>query len=291
MQQLKYGPFFFYGEIMSGMVVIYDKVGVSPFCSSLTRNQIHMLIDDRKYSVQLFSETTFDDSKPVPLFVVPGGSYMEMEKELKAHADSIRKLVLGGGSYLGICAGAIAASCHPLLLAEETLRLSESDSKTQRLFSSGIPTHLRLYSGFCALAEFPGSSLYGVQEARTEGGASSPFFFKNGVFFPNLARQLNACRLLSYQSLNYSWEYPAPPYRFLDETPSVAALTQRVLDGRIVLSGLHPEIGAESVETFPVEKSQEQDAKVRTIDALRGSEAHRNQTMRLFLQTLGIATK
>ncbi|MCI0382535.1 MAG: BPL-N domain-containing protein [Chlamydiae bacterium] len=288
---------------MSGNILIYNKSGVDPDCLSAVYKQIKYLVDDRFYRIEYFSQTNSDDSRfnPVSLLIIPGGSYTDMADELKPLAARIRHLVTeDGASYLGLCAGAIAAT-RRMLMYDEDLAFNVSNPLKREMFE--LPTlegrmHLNLYSGICSSFQVPLRTFYGTQEVKTaspETEQKKPYhlYFQSSVFFPNAEEEPDADSLLKYTSYRFSGFYrpiEGPKEVYKDIEP-IAALTQKVGKGRLLLSGVHPEIGADTVQQFSAITSIQKEAKNKTIDSLNMSKTAQIDTMRDYLHTLFIATK
>lgn len=255
----------------SGTILIYDKSGVDLSCLHATYKQIKEQADDRSLKVDYFSQNP-ELNDTVRLFVIPGGNYTKMADELKPLAPRIRKLVLEeGSSYLGICAGAIAAAQNSLLMCMKKF-VANQPNPEQEMFEMTIQgrMHLQLYSGNCCYFDVPGGETHGTQEVR-KYSKSYHLYFNSGVFFPSAPTEPHARALLTYTSYTFSGWYQNKTY---ENIVPVAAVTQRVGKGRLLLSGVHPEIGPD------------------TVDGLRNTtEEDRNATMREFLSTLSILTK
>ena len=265
---------------MSSIITIYDRTGASQICVDATQRIITKLADTRRYTVLPLSQTSLTRSDPHSLVVIPGGSYIEMARsQLPEEAARIQALVRAGTSFLGICAGAIAASQHSLLMKEA--------GDSLEFFSSDIPVHLNLYSGYCALAEFPGSSNCGVQTVRS-ASLSVPLFFKRGVFFPfREDPTINPLFWYENRLLHGQWRY-----EFLrDSTPPVAAVAARCGAARVVLSGLHPELEPVDISKVFPDCKEEIVSIPRTVEELTGTEALRAEVMGVFLQELNITLK
>ncbi len=287
---------------MSGYVLIYNQAGVNPAFLSSAYEQIKDLIDDRSYRIEYFSlaPTAIDDSRsnPVRLFVIPGGIYTQMADELKPLAPRIRKLINeDGASYLGLCAGAIAASSR-LLMPAERLVPYESNPPLQQIAETPIlqgRLHLQLYPGDCCFLDVLDAGLYGIQQVRKVSPElkkeTYQLYFQLGVFFPS-AEEPDARPLLEYPAYKFSGYDPEinPRKTYQNITP-LAAVTQKAGKGRLLLSGVHPEIGPKVVQEFPVRDIAQEEAKKKTIPPLVDSKAAQIDTMRDFLNTLSIVTK
>ena len=286
---------------MSGYVLIYDQAGVDPHCGAATYRQIKELSDDRSLRVEYFSArpTALDDtSNPVCLFVIPGGNYREMEKDLAPLASKINRLVTEeGASYLGICAGAIAATSTPLVMHFGNLIPDTPPTKKQEFEEvPELPPHINLYSGNCSALMVRGSGLCGTQSVReisSDDAKPYPLFFQSGVFFPNASRQPDATSLLEYASYRFSGTYTPPegPRESYENVCPIAAVTQEVGEGRILLSGVHPEIDPDTVKEFPTVHPAQEAAKEKARLSLMDSRAEQMATMRDYLEVLSIATK
>jgi len=284
---------------MSGYALIYDKSGVDPFCLLETYKQINNLIDDRSYQAKYFSEApnaiNDSESNPVRLFVIPGGNYTQMAEELKPLAPRIRQLITeDGASYLGICAGAIAATCRPVLMYMN--RLNKDSNPMQEMIEVDALKelmHLQLYSGNCCIFDVPQSLLYGTQQVKKVSSEIEqqpyPLYFSRGVFFPSAATESNSSPLLEYASYKFSGFYGLK--ETYNNIAPIAAVTQKAGNGRLLLSGVHPEISSEVVAKFSTNFSFQEEVKLNTISSLRGSKTAQVDTMRDYLNTLSIATK
>ena len=289
---------------MSGYALIYDKAGVDSFCLSAAYDQIKSLIDDRSYRVEYLSEkpNAIDDSpsNPVRLFVIPGGNYRVMAPELAPLASRIQKLVTeDGASYLGLCAGAIAAARTPLLVHyEELVPDALPDIQVmEEVASVSLCSYLELYSGICSILTVPGSTLYGTQQVCKVGSeleeAPYPLYFQEGVFFPGAEHEPGAQPLLKYARLKFSGFYQprGRADRVYHNIDPIAAVTQKAGAGRLLLSGVHPEIGTDVVANVPADKPWLEKAKAKALDSLSKSPELQVSTMRDYLNTLSIGTK
>ena len=283
-------------------ILIYDKLGVNETCRTATYQQIHDLVDDRLYRVEYYSQAphAIEDtrSNPVSLFVIPGGDFTQMNDELKPLVTKIQDLVMKVGvGYLGICAGAIAA-------AQNVLNAFAIDNN----YSTGFPinmydwsfgfekANLNLYSENCATWT-PTSYLtsYSAPTVYQPGlGTRSKMFnvyFKQGVFFPRDREDTRT--LLAYTGL-FNGIYLSSENKFKSayntEQPA-AAIAEKVGEGYIVLSGVHPEIGAEIVNQFKVTNANQEALKSKVFQQLQPYKDDQTDLMRLYLDTLTIATK
>jgi glutamine amidotransferase-like uncharacterized protein len=278
---------------MSGSIVIYDRAGVDPICLSATYRQIKDLVDDRSYRIEYLSEISLNRGDPVRLIVVPGGNYLEMETKLRESAPAIRKLILDKGThYMGICAGAIAAACDPLLFSlkpRASFHPHDSDKlepaePQEMVMARWKEMPLRLYSGGCAAFDVPDRMFHGTQRVRkitpeSLGEKLYNLYFQNGVFFPGATKELNTCPLLTFDSFTFSgyYEGEAKPIKrvYYEKERPVAALTHQVGKGLLLLSGVHPEIGPEDVRNSPVKvmeklKKDAEKAQALTLESLSG---------------------
>ncbi len=291
-------------------IIVYDKSGVNEFCRTATYQQIQNLVDDRFYRVEYYSQAphAIQDtrSNPVSLFVIPGGDFTKMNDELKPLVVKIQDLVKkDGAGYLGICAGAIAAA-PSLLSAFPNFDYSEGLIQMDDWAYDDIEiTSLNLYSENCASwtpTAFRPS--YSAQQVYQPGTPLKLFnvYFRQGVFFPhNNTTKIRT--LLAFTGQFYGAYRNAKVYH--TEQPA-AAIAEKVGNGTIVLSGVHPEIGAEIVTQFPVNKVQEgttksevvkkiianQEAqKSKVVQELQPYKNEQTDLMRHYLDTLAIATK
>lgn len=284
----------------SGRIVIYDGKGVNPCCVSAAQSQISSLVDGRLYQVELFSAvpSAFDGPRysPVPLFVIPGGNFRDMARDLEPLTSRIHKLVKEwGSSYLGICAGAIAAG-QGLIACEERLKLGLNRGE-QQIFKMPSGPCLGLYSGCSCLLER--ASYFGTASVRsvTLPGDTWTLYASMNPFFPGVRQQPQCTPLLEYAEYGFTEPFKTKENLYGDLCP-VAALTQRVGNGILLLSGVHPEISAEVLEgcTLPDPKSlhpsvyeMQKQQRESALQALREAcPKHQNTTMRNFLDRLGI---
>lgn len=286
---------------MTGLALIYDKSGVDRTYATAAYKQIKNLIDDRFYRVEYFSNApcAMNDtwSNPLPLFIIPGGNYSQMAEELKPLAPRIRQLVMGEGtSYLGIGAGAVAASCHALVIQDNDLLHREAGYWNSLQKPSG-QMHLQLYTGYCCHYLVPFGNHCGTQEVRMVSTGKEfrthPLFFKNGFFFPAVEGEPGASTLLHYASHTFTGQYRLEngQHKIFNGIIPAAAIAQKAGRGSIVLSGLHPEMGPSAVKELPVDSIEELRARDETLEGLSAAEPTQDDTMNDFLQALNIVTK
>lgn len=290
---------------MSGLVLIYNKSGAEASCSRAAYEKIRAQIDERSYRVQYISEApeAINDthSNPVRLFVIPGGNYTQMSSELKLLGPRIRSLIVeDGASYLGLCAGAIAACSQPLLFPDYPITKEIPKEKNEMFEFENMQMHLNLYSGRSCFFDVPRYGLIGTQEVRrvASDADQKPFrlFFSRGVFFPDARRLPDATALLEYSRYRFTGQHGSKNnfgtsvQYFYNEAP-VAAVAQKVGHGTLVLSGLHPELDEADVAGFTGLPPQDRAVQGKTCRALSVTQAGQTETLRTYLETLSIATK
>jgi glutamine amidotransferase-like uncharacterized protein len=242
-------------------------------------------------------------SNPISLVIEPGGNYIDSEKELKLLAPKIQKVVRkDGAGYLGICRGAIAASTR-LFCFENEIKTLQGNIKG-RMWDFAIDDdsmHLKLYEGDVCVWQVPGYASYSTQSVHkyVAGTQSEPFslFFRYGVFFPLKADYMakGIEPILSYSPYTFEGYYsPAGQTTGAEVYKSMvpcAALTQKVGHGRMVLSGVHTEMGTEVVAQLPVKTELDSSLRTKVIQELKSSEKAQDDTMLDFLKILSIETK
>ena len=149
---------------MSGLVVIYDKAGAEADCTRAAYEKIREQMDDRSYQIEYLSkvpQAIYDThSNPVRLFVIPGGNYTQMTSELKLLGPRIHDLVVeDGASYLGLCAGAIAACSRPMLFPDCRITKEIPRRRNELCEFGGMQMHLNLYSGRSCISTSPAAVL------------------------------------------------------------------------------------------------------------------------------------
>ncbi len=288
-------------------IIVYDKSGINELCRTATYQQIQNLVDDRLYRVEYYSQAphAIQDtlSNPVSLFTVPGGNYNQMVKEFKPLVPRIQNLVRSDGTgYLGICNGAIAASKKLVTLPKGDL-IDDLSIKKMRDHRSE-PSGLNLYSKYCCQWPSLGSQSYCTQQVCRPQQKPLNAFFCEGVFFPTEHTDTTIQPLLIYHDRQFNGTYPTSVcddvYRDDADNPSTiyyqtkapyAAVTEKAGKGTVVLSGVHPEIDSEVVKLFDVKTSYLQRLAKATTEQLQPYKAEQTDLMRLYLNTLNIATK
>jgi hypothetical protein len=97
----------------SSRIAIYQTNDA--ICNEGVENSLKRVVDGKKYSIVRFGNGSpcnpFHDGQPIALTVIGGGNYNMFQSDLiDNYKEDIGKFAREGGSYLGICAGAIAAS-------------------------------------------------------------------------------------------------------------------------------------------------------------------------------------
>jgi glutamine amidotransferase-like uncharacterized protein len=269
-----------------------------------TFQQIQELVDDRLYQVEYYSQAPnriqSTRSNPVALFVVPGGDFNETAEELRPLVPLIQNLVMNDGAgFLGICNGAIAAAPNLLSAWDKN-----SLGVTQMSDWVGLKKiKLNLYSESCAVwAPSPTLTAYSAPQVHKNDLETNPkpfnAYFSQGVFFPLSTNEwwddVNIRPLLFYSG-EFKGTYTPPGgssyTRFYAPQKPAAAVAEKVGKGSIVLSGVHPEIGAEIVSQFNTKNDKEKTHKSKVVHELQPYEAEQTELMKCFLDALSIVTK
>lgn len=276
-----------------GLVLIYDSEGVSSECTKGTFDLLRNLVDDRNYQVSYFSNAPHAlNERDIRLFVIPGGNYRLMAPKLSDSAEKIREIVTHqGASYLGICAGAIAAASTELLVCYDPIDQSSThESFRHYIFSPWIGfeyfTRLNLYSGRCAYLHVKNEKLSWTQVVNP----AQPFdlFFNHGVFFPN-ARVLEGVHsVLDYANYHFHAIYNKKTYT--EDSPA-AAVFEKKGNGKVLLSGIHPEMTSDIVKNLSINSDSEEKCRAKAVVALNRSAQQQKETMISFLAQLEIKTK
>ncbi len=291
-------------QATTGRVIIYDGEGVNPHCLSATQRRLKEQIDDRFYQVELFSQapTALDNaSNPVRLFVNPGGNFREMAPDLAFLTKKIHRCVTEEESgYLGICAGAIAAPDQPILHYPQALVRHQVSSMQEMETYEGVKGNgLGLYAGGCCyfltnICQF--YTTMDVTSSMSSASSTYPLFFESGIFFPDAFSQPETRILLKYADYRFSGMYRSKlgKTKVYEDIELAAAITVPAGKGRLLLSGVHPEIDAEAAKQFPAEPPNllvKEKARSELVSSLTTHQKEVTETMQNFLEVLSIATK
>lgn len=203
------------------MILIYSDQGASLVC-------VQALVDflSKKHDVKCVSGNDLqhtDWMQNTTTLIMPGGRSLPFYKTLGLQGNlHIREFVKLGGIYLGICAGAYYACSETIFAAGLPLELK-------------LPGELHFFSG-CALGPvfadkaFTYDSEKGarVVKVQWQDGTIYPSYFNGGCYFENADQ---AQVLATYVE---------------NQKPAIIACKAGL--GRVILSGIHPEL---SYQTIP----------------------------------------
>jgi biotin--protein ligase len=241
-------------------VLVYLDQGVSWFSARETVRSLERVLDPSLYTVKLVDHRyltlqPWEDSTAA--LVVPGGRDLPYQERLGGGVNArIRSFVHTGGAYLGICAGAYYAS-----------------SKIQ--FEMHTPLQMCVDR---ELAFFPGMAVgpalgTGVFSYVSEDGAEAPVIrWWNGHEFVSGSVYYNGgCWFQQPEAFPHV--HVIGRYHTLQDTPA-AIIHCQVGTGNVVLSGVHPEVGVESLQI------------ARLLPQLQEDEPKRRWLWRAMLQKL-----
>lgn len=162
------------------------------------------------------------------IFVMPGGADLPYCKKLNGVGNNnLRAYVEGGGTYLGICAGAYYG-CHAIEFHKG--REDEICGNRELSFIDAVA-----YGSLPQLAPYYDLTLKsaGIAAIRLANGTQTQAFYHGGPAFR--AGNDNADILATYAAA--------------EERPAI--LRNKVGDGTVILSGVHFEVNVENLKTHP----------------------------------------
>lgn len=223
---------------MARNIVIYQDQGVGEFGLSCLRD---FFAGDH---VELANAAKVIDGKVLQkadLFVMPGGADLPYCKKLNGAGNkNIRRFVEDGGIYLGLCAGAYYA-CRDIEYHKG--RIDEICGPRELAFIDATA-----YGSLPDLAPWYNDTLDSAAIASVDG---RKVFYNGGCAF--LLRDSDASILASYDDI------PGQP---------PAIISKSIGKGRVVLSGVHFEIGREHLRKWdvPAEEKTAQEKLVTAFD-------------------------
>lgn len=196
------------------MILIYNDKGASSVC-------VQALVDflSQKHTVNCVSGYDLqktDWMQNTTTLIIPGGRSLPFYETLGLQGNhNIREFVEQGGTYFGICAGAYYACSETVFAEGLSLELK-------------LPGELHFFSGRAigpvfADEDFTYDSEKGarVVDVRWQNGKIYSTYFNGGCYFENA----DATVLATYS-----------------ENQKPAIITCSVGRGRVILSGVHPEL-------------------------------------------------
>lgn len=201
------------------MILIYNDKGASSVC-------VQALVDflSPQHDVKCISGNDLQKTdwiQNTKALIIPGGRSAPFYKTLGSCGNqNIREWVEQGGTYFGICAGAYYACAETIFAKGLPLELT-------------LPGKLNFFSGRAigpvfANEDFTYDSEKGarVVEVQWQNGTIYSTYFNGGCYFENV----DAHVLATYV-----------------ENQKPAIITCSVGRGRVVLSGVHPELSYQSI--------------------------------------------
>lgn len=201
------------------MILIYNDKGASSVC-------VQALVDflSQKHDVKCVSGSDLqktDWMQNTTTLIIPGGRSLPFYETLGVQGNQhVREFVEQGGTYFGICAGAYYACSETVFAAGLPLELK-------------LPGELHFFSGRAigpvfADEDFTYDSEKGtrVVDVQWQDGKIYSTYFNGGCYFENA----DATVLATY-----------------GENQKPAIITCSVGRGRVILSGVHPELSYDAI--------------------------------------------
>lgn len=254
-------------SIPHGPSYIYSGPGTWDVSVAQTQEMLETVLDSR--SIKTIPSLKNMDEHP-RLVVIPGGSAFMCEDELACSAQVVSDYVRNGGKYLGICSGAIVATQN-IILKPRILDIPANASvlkKQGQVFfekATQMSTFLNIYPGRC-VAPYIVNHIDSVNvanlcavEVRDEKTSavfkmchySGPLFYETPAAAKILLRYNKPLDMQAVERNGRDEDrrlcYRLVERRIIDKNP-VAALSYNFGRGKMVLTGVHPEINP---ETFP----------------------------------------
>ena len=211
-------------------ILIYGDDGASPNLIHITKYSIEQIIDPNKYNIRIIHATyIINDTeweRNAVLLIMPGGRDLPYLRGLgTAGTARIRNWVESGGAYLGLCAGGYFGCRHiEFALGDELLKVTGERS-------------LQFYPGNCigpVWNDFQYNSEVGAHAAQLKLSGTDELidiYFNGGGKFINASQYNNIDVLASYS----------------ETTTEPAIVLCYVGLGRAILTGVHPEIPANTL--------------------------------------------
>lgn len=248
---------------MSQIVIYVDK-GVSGLSVMQAVKSLQLDVDLSSHSIKRLDAAAIEKGgweAKSSLLLIPGGRDVFYHEALKnGGAERIRRFVMEGGSYLGICAGAYFACSE---IEFEKGGHLEVCGKRPLAFFPGLAKGSALDNGKYS---YENDERADAAHLSLKGGEDCHVYFNGGCFFDK-AEEYKGVEILSF-------------YKKLEER--AASIVQcQVGKGRALLSGVHLEFSAAHL-------IRDNPHVERFLPLLQESEERRRQLFRAVLQRLGI---
>jgi biotin--protein ligase len=259
-------------------ILIYSGPGVGPKSLANTVAMLSSLVA-ASYEIKIVGPDTIigrDWLENTALLVMPGGADSPyMEKLAGVGNQNIREYVQNGGKYLGICAGAYYAA--------DSIEFAKGDSRLEVVAERELKFYPGIVQGptYAGFDYEPPQNIAGMRAAKIFWQAAQPFasnrefvvYYNGGGHFVTAEQYPQVTILASYDS-----ETPN------QSTNHAAIIECKYGSGTAILSGLHFEWGADSLEA-----TEQRLHKIKS--ALQASEEDRLALGRHLLQRLGIVLR
>jgi glutamine amidotransferase-like uncharacterized protein len=216
---------------MSTRIVIYNDEGVKEFC---VRCLLKFFSEDDVSLCDAGSVIDGSAFQNCDIFVMPGGADLPYAKKLNGTGNrNIRAFVEGGGTYLGICAGAYYA-CEAI-----EYHKGRSDEICEPRELAFVPAVA--IGSLEELAPFYDETLQSacITEVTFSSGENAKTFFQGGCRF-DIKDPHNIEVLATYTHASHQ----------------PAIIRRTISQGKVILSGVHFEIGPGELPFHPAELAQ-----------------------------------
>ena len=250
-------------------VLIYRGPGVDVALRDMTVFSLSEVLPISYYTLRLVSSEEITDpawQQSAALFVLPGGQDRQYVNALSQEGmQNLKSYVANGGRFLGLCAGAYFASAA---IEFEKGTAHEICQPRELAFFPGKAIG-QAYEMGQFLNGASSGKIVPVRWERNNQNSVHHVYFHGGCYFAPIENYPQVQLLASYRRLA---SYPP------------AIISCQVGAGRAVLSGIHPEVGAKSLEAINHDGAQYSPL----ISQLQKWEFQRRDLLRRILWELGI---
>ncbi|MBY0529028.1 MAG: hypothetical protein K2P51_02435 [Rhabdochlamydiaceae bacterium] len=273
-------------------VLLYAGPGAWDVSVEETQNMLSRYFDThsikRAYDLSNLNEKT-------ALLVIPGGSLLEIHDTLARDAKKISDYIQNGGRYLGICAGAIYMS--ECMIGKPAYIPPSASEEIRSLFKQNLLTFkFKPYMKICSLGLYPGPCIaphivktidresplnFCAAQVHLPSLEEAPFnlYTYSGPVFqktpPGTKVLLHFADPLEYQVIEENCKMTND---IIAEKSPAACISYMQKKGKIVLSGVHPEINPSTFAAtalkyqfraiLPEEIKESESARIKLLDTL-----------------------
>lgn len=229
--------FLYFKAASQQVIYVYNDDGTSQYSFENTTDTLSKVVN-KKYKIasinseEIISGELFKNAK---MLVIPGGADIYYAKKLNGLGnENIKKFVINGGSYLGICAGAYYGS-NTVEFDKNGKNEVRQERELKFFPGKAIGPVLAEYdykSNSGARAASVGVNLNVIKEPKLTSNIR--LYYNGGCYFEN-AQNHNSVESLAWYDADSSDKFPAIIYTNFGS-------------GKVVLSGVHFEYNADILD-------------------------------------------